>query len=353
MRQMEVAADAQTSNISVVDRAEVPNKPASPKKLLSIVVALLLSASGGIGAAFLMDYLDDTLKDPEEVERFLRLPNLGVVPDFQSLETAPPTRAHLANDRSFARIEEREQRSEAKALILSPSKAMITGARPLTAASEAYKIIRTGLTLAQAGQHPRSIAFTSGTAGEGKTVTAINSAIAFSQTGSRVLLIDADLRHPNCHDIFGVENSSGLTEVLAGQSDLADVIRPTAVGGLSLVTAGSTPPNPAELLGSPQMKNLLDKLTQLYDYVLFDTAPIMPIIDSVVLSKLMDGVVIVVGPGTPRPLVLNACRRLRRIGCKIFGVVLNGVNVHNVYFQRHGYHPNTYYSHWRHHQQSA
>jgi succinoglycan biosynthesis transport protein ExoP len=87
--------------------------------------------------------------------------------------------------------------------------------------------------------------------------------------------------------------------------------------------------------------------------VLFDTAPIMPIIDSVVLSKLMDGVVIVVGPGTPRPLVLNACRRLRRVGCKIFGIVLNGVNVHNVYFQRHGYHPNTYYSHWRHHQQSA
>jgi len=352
MRQMEVAADAQTSNISVVDRAEVPDQPASPKKLLCILVALLLATSGGVGIAFLLDYLDDTLKDPEEVERFLRVPNLGLVPDFQTLASLP-TRDNRSLSCNGSGHTSAEQDKAANALSVYGTKDIITRGRSLTAAEEAYKTIRIGLTLAQAGQHPRSIAFTSGTAGEGKTVTAINSAIAFSHTGASVLLIDADMRRPNCHNIFDCDNSRGLTEVLAGQSEIADVIKTTSVSGLSLVTAGSMPPNPAELLGSREMTNLLETLTAAYDYVLFDTAPIMPISDSVVLSKLMDGVVLVVGPGTPRPLVLNACRRLRRVGCKIFGVVLNGVDVHNAYFQRHGYHLNAYYSHWRQHQQSA
>jgi capsular exopolysaccharide synthesis family protein len=193
-------------------------------------------------------------------------------------------------------------------------------------AGEAYRAIRTGILLSRSEKPPQTILFTSGTAGEGKSLTAINTAIVFAQMRDRVLLIDADLRRPRCHEILGCDAHPGLTETLTGLQDLEDVIQPTGVKGLFLLSAGLTPPNPSELLASKKMREVLSILASSYEHILIDSAPILPVSDSVVLSTLVDGVIVVANAQTPKMLVREGCARLLHIGAKIFGIVLNDVD---------------------------
>jgi capsular exopolysaccharide synthesis family protein len=205
------------------------------------------------------------------------------------------------------------------------------------AASEAYRTIRTSILLSCAETPPQIVLFTSTVAGEGKTVTAINTAIAFASMFDRVLLIDGDLRRSRCHQIVNGEPGPGLAEVLSGLSELDEAIQPTATKGLFLLSGGLHAPNPSELLGSRKMRQILDTVRSSYDYVLIDSAPVLPVSDSVILSTLVDGVVVVVGSNTAKLLARDTCSRLSHVGARMFGAVLN-----NVTPQQHSYYASHY-----------
>ncbi len=182
---------------------------------------------------------------------------------------------------------------------------------------------------------------TSTTSGEGKTVTSTNSAVLFAHTGAKVLLIDADLRKPRVHRVFAMDKEPGLTEVLTGRRDTFEMIRQTEVEGLSVLTSGSLPPNPTELLGSEKMKQIISEAAAHFDFVIVDSPPILPVSDSIVLSTMVDGVVVVVNSlTTAKQQIRVACARLKYARAKIFGVLLNKVNLQSPEYK---YYKNYYY----------
>jgi polysaccharide biosynthesis transport protein len=333
MKEIGVAGEVTTSNVSIVDDASAPTRPSSPRPLLDLLLAGVASLFCGVGLAFLLDHLDDSLHNPEEAEMYLGLASLGSVPDFVLLDDD----ADGADDRLLSKTTPMIpdfSGAEGKEIVL------IHGDR-LSVAGESYRAIRTAILLSRASEPPRTIMFASSLKAEGKTITAVNIAMTFAQMGGRVLLIDGDLRRARCHEVLGVHNRDGLTEVLVGQKQLADVIRTIgSSSGISILSAGAAPPNPTELLASERMRDVMAELRAQYDIVLIDAPPVMPVSDSVVLSRIVDGVVMVIGPGTPKQLVRHACGRLEQVGAKLLGLVLNQVNLKSPDF----YHYNRYYA---------
>jgi capsular exopolysaccharide synthesis family protein len=307
-----IASESHITNVSVLDPAEIPATSSSPKKLLSLVLSGFLALMAGVGAALIIEGANPGLKTSAEVYRYLRLPNLATVLRI------PGPREHWLPSRK---------------LLLLPSNSangkghdQLPTQNPFSAATEAYRAVRTGILLSRSGRPPRTILFSSAIAGEGKSVTTLNTAIAFSQLLNRVLLIDADLRRPRCHEILDRDGHPGLTEVLTGLEELNAVVQPLDINGFHLMSAGLTPPNPTELLGSRRMAEILGAASSLYQQVLIDSPPILPVSDSVVLSTLVDGVVVVAEAGTDKELVREACSKLLDVGANILGVVLNKVD---------------------------
>jgi polysaccharide biosynthesis transport protein len=319
VRELDVSADAPASNVSVLDRAEAPRFPSSPKKTLSLELGAVLGLLGGIALAFFREFFDDRLKSSEQIERELRLPSLALVPDFEKLPRAASGRWRATKNAEAAQKNGADQFDDGAIV------AQLEGRSP---AAEIYHSIRTALLFSQPGRTPKTILFTSAVENEGKTITALNVAIAFAQTGSRVLLMDADLRKGRCHEILGIKNHSGLSEVLTGQKQHQEVIHRTNTG-FSFLSAGGNCPNPASLLASTAMRNLLDHVCHDYDHVLVDSPPLMPVSDATALAVLVDGVLMIVSASTPKRLVRQACSRLRHVGAKIFGVALNRVDTAN------------------------
>lgn len=316
MSEMGMAVGISASNVSVVDQPEVPLSPSSPKKLLSLSLVGLLALFCGVSGAFLLDHFDDSFENPEEIENSLRLPSLGAVPDFQKLaRTDHVSLRRLSKMLPYVSL----GRSE-------PSREMAESMFSFAAAGEAYRAIRIAILLSRAETPPKTILITSGSPREGKTVTALNLAIAFAKMGSKVLLIDADLRRSRCHDMLGLGRRAGLTEVLTGTGSLDELITPTGVDRLWCLTAGSRPPNPGELLGSAKMAYTTLCLRDQYDFIIIDSAPVMPVTDTLPLTAVVDGVLFVVGPRTPKDLVRKACSRLSQIRTNILGVILNQTN---------------------------
>ena len=323
VRELDVSADAPASNVSVVDRAEAPRSPSSPKKLLSLELSAFLGLLGGIGLAFFREFVDDRLKSSEQIERELRLPSLALVPDFEKMSYAGYGYGYgrrTLEKKTKAPQEITAEKYSDKAIVVQPE--------GRSAAGEIYHSIRTALLFSQPGRTPKSILFTSAVEDEGKTVTALNVALAFAQTGSRVLLVDADLRKGRCHQILGIENHSGLSEVLTGQKQHEEVIHHTGTG-LCFLSAGGNCPNPAALLASSAMRDLLVRVSQDYDHVLVDSPPLMPVSDATALAVLVDGVLMIVGASTSKRIVRQACARLGHVGARIFGVALNRVDTAN------------------------
>jgi capsular exopolysaccharide synthesis family protein len=223
--------------------------------------------------------------------------------------------------------------------------------------AEAYRTIRTGVLLSSADNPPQVILFTSGSAGEGKTVTAVNQALTLAQAGARVLLIDADIRKPRLHKLFNLSNGHGLSTYLTGQSDLERIIYEVAPNGngtdgevagvackLYVLPSGPLPPNPAELVGSQRMRETLKTLREHFDYIVIDTPPVLPVTDAVLLATMSDGVVLVVrGQDTPTDVAVKSRDRLEYVRAKILGVVLNDVDVTSGDY--HHYH-RYYYSYY-------
>jgi succinoglycan biosynthesis transport protein ExoP len=316
MTQMGMAAGVSASNVSVLDNAVPPLEPSSPKKLLTLVSSGLFGLLLAVSSACFLERLDDTFKDPDDLERYLGLPSLALVPDFRKLNgSASGAKKQLASFLSSTRTK--------------TANPIITGDLGIKwlAAAEAYRSLRLNLLLSRPGNSPKVVLITSGLPNEGKTVTAINTAIAFAQMGSKVLLIDADLRASQCHKFLDMDNSYGLTEVLTGRRRLDEVTHPSPVQGLTCITAGSRPPNPGMLLGSSTMTDVLSVLRSNYDCILIDSAPVMPVTDTLHLMTIVDGVVLVNGPSVPRQRVKYVCTRLAQIHAPLLGIVQNQVDI--------------------------
>ncbi len=327
--QARVEQAQQTNNIRLIEPAGIPVDPVGPRRLTTVALGLLLSLMAGIGLAFFLEYLDNTIKNVDDVHRYTQLPTLAVIPSISELKTR-----HLAAKKSVGRLEAATER-------LARLNGMLVQGR--AEAAEAYRLLRTSLLLSSAGGPPRTILVTSGQPADGKTTTTINMAISLGQLGASVLIIDCDLRRPATHKVFGVDQTLGLSSYLSGDVELEELICELPVPNLSLLPSGPLPPNPAELVSSERMKNLLKVLSSRYDYVLVDAPPVINVADSIILSTLVDGVILVVHGGkSTREAVRHARNELTAVGAKLIGVVLNNVDMkrdgyYNYYAYRYRY----------------
>jgi capsular exopolysaccharide family len=294
------------TNIVVVDPARVPETPVKPKKAQNILLALITGFTLGIGLAFFLEYLDNTIKTPDEVERYLKIPLLGVVGSF--LTNSPDPK----------------------------KKEMITQVEPKSTIAEAFRTIRTNLLFSSPDVEKKVLLITSVLPLEGKTVLASNLAITFATMGKNVLLIDADLRRPRIHAVFDLERGKGLSALLIGGES---TIKNTDIPSLKVITSGALPPNPAELLNSKKMKELIERARAQYDLIIIDSPPILSVTDPAILATFSDGTVVTIrASSTPRPAIKKGIQQLSEVGGKVLGCVLNDVN-----FEKESY----YYSNYR------
>lgn len=331
MKETSLAVESNSSNVSIVDYASVPKQASFPRKKLVVLVGLLIGIGAGLTLGFLINYLDNTIRTPEQLADQLMLPSLGVVPSF-ALENLPhdpdlPVQSRSATVTAPGRgglgkeiIRITENSSEMPLVYIQAPKSL---------AAEAYRTIRTGILMSRAGEPPRTILVSSAQSSEGKTTSSVNLAACLASAGGRVVLIDADLRRPSICKHFGLDsNLPGLVEVITGQRTLHEVYLKERIRRVTIIPSGSIPPNPAELLGSLEMASLIDQLASEFDYVLIDSPPVLPVTDSVILSRYVDGVVLVIkGASTPRRVVTDARNRLKAVGANILGAVLNDVDV--------------------------
>ena len=308
-------------NLRVIDRAEIPLSPASPIWVKSLLLSVAVGLFGGIGLALLLHLLDNTLKTPEEVVRFLRLPLLGFVPDVGKLVAGNSHGLAYAKNLPPPPVPLASQKKEG-------NDQLMISQHPLSLMGEMYRSICTAIMFSKAEKPPRTILITSSQPSEGKTVSAINISSMLAQSGGRVLLIDADLHGGRCHKLLGMGNGNGLSNVLAGTEDSARLIKKTKINNLHLLSRGTLPPNPAALLGSDKMRQTLDDLAAGFRFIVLDSPPLLPVSDTVHLSTMVDGVVLITrGTEVPRNLVRRARDRLDYVEARILGVVLNGIDI--------------------------
>ena len=327
MKEAGVSAGLKASNVRIVDVAEPPQKSVKPRILLNLSLGALLGLALGVGLALLQEHLDNTVKSGEDVERFLQLPALAFIPSVQSMNGH---RGSAASARpALLRVPRLRDGKE-----LSAEKAASTWYRidksgwEHSALSEAFRGLRTSVLLSSAERPPRTLLVTSAQPGEGKTTISTNVALSLAQLGHRVLLIDADLRRPSVHKMLQLPNSPGLVSYLTGQSDWQSLVQPSAAPGLDVFVCGPIPPNPAELLSSERMRNLLQQAAARYPFVLLDSPPLLNVADSRILAALVEGVVLVVkASGTARDVVRRAHVYARNVGANVIGVVLNNLDV--------------------------
>ncbi len=306
-----------TTNLRIVEKAAVPRDPIVPRKSRNYQLALIIGLAIGFGLTILFERMDNTVKTPDDVTQQLGLPFLGMVP------TASVGRS-LGGARGEAELP-------------------IALREPQSAAAEAYRVIRTNLIFSAPSPKGRLILFGSANPGEGKTTSVANLAASLAQNGAKVLAVDADLRRPTLHRHFGLEHTPGLSDLVVGRARLADVVHATSVPGLSILPCGYIPPNPAELLGSDALRDVLQGLRKKHDWVLVDAPPILAMADTPVLCPFVDGLVLVVwSESSSRPALRRALDQIERVGGKLTGVVLNKVDLQrNAYY--YGQHYGEYY----------
>ena len=318
--------EIQTSNISIIDKAEIPLGPISPKKKLNLILAFIIGLAGGVGLCFVLEYLDNTVKGPEDSERLARLPSLGVVP-YLPPDGIKKIKHHGYYYRYHYAAEEDGDGKSAK---LSQIKniELINHLVPKFSISEDYRTVRTSILLSSAERPPKSIVFTSALPKDGKTVTVANMAVAFAQLDEKVLVIDADMRKPKLHQIFKMKTSTGLSSYLTGKAGLKDCIHETKIEGLSLIPCGPIPPNPSELLNSKPMQELVAEVKDKFDVVLFDTPPVLAVVDPVIVSTLVEATILIVYPRkTTEKEFISAIEELRKGNIKIIGTIFNGMRL--------------------------
>jgi capsular exopolysaccharide synthesis family protein len=305
-------------NIKITNGAIRPNQPIGPARTRNILVAFLVALAAGIGFAFLLDYLDDSIRTSDDIGRHLGLPTLALIP-------------HQAPDKRRNAI--------APTAGGGASTALITLEDTRSGMAEAYRHLRTSLLFSSAGHPPQTMLVTSSQPAEGKTTTAINTAITLAQAGADVVLIDCDLRRPRLHSHFDMTNSSGLTNYLSGEKNPEVLLRTfPGLPKLKIITSGPIPPNPAELLSSNEMKNLIQFLRGNFKHVIIDSPPAISFTDAAILATLVDGVILVAMAGKSSVHLMRRFKqRLANLGSRIYGVVLNGIKSDSVEYGYYGY----------------
>lgn len=317
LNEASVGEDIQAVNVRIVDRAVVPKFPVKPRKLLNLALSVLIGLVLGVGFAFFFDYLDNTFRTPEDVEDTLAIPFLGIVPDIKLKEGEPEDYRDL--------VVQKKTRSTS---------------------AEAFRSIRTNLLLSSAEHKPGVILITSPGPIEGKSLVSTNLALILAQTEERVLLIDGDMRKPRIHKVFGLDDSKGLSTLLTGHSDIKEVIFESGIPKLYLLPSGPRPPNPAELLGSNKMVEVISELRKRFNYIIIDSPPLIAVTDSAVLSKSVDGVVLVLKAGqTTRELAKRAHKNLKELNARVLGAILNDVDLEK---DRYYYYYPYYYKYYKH-----
>jgi len=293
-------------NFWIVEKARVPIRPATPRKVLNALMGLVVGLFGGIGLAFIIEYLDNTIKDSEETEAVLGVPVLGTV----SL--------HADGEHSWETVLK----------------------EPRSAFSEQYKGLRTALMLSTVGGPPQKVLVTSSFSGEGKTTTAVNLALVLAQSDKRVVLVDCDLRKPRLHKIFNLRNKHGVSTYLAGRNVGEDLLSRGPLPNLAVVTSGPIPPNPSELLSAERMKTLLENLRTQFDIIICDSPPLLSVTDARLLSRLFDGTIMVAqGARTTYEVVRRSLKMLQGRDCHVLGLVINALDL-----KKHDYYYHQYYA---------
>jgi capsular exopolysaccharide synthesis family protein len=277
--------------LTTTQPATAPTTPVAPRKTLNLALGLLVGLAAGAGGALLREQLNTTVKTPDDVETLTGTVPLGLVPFDSAAKTQPLVTDEQADGRA-----------------------------------EAFRTLRTNLRFADVDHPPRSIVVTSPMPGEGKSMSACNIALTLALAGSRVVLIEADLRKPRVGEYLGLDSAVGLTNVLAGQHALEDVLVPWRRQVLTVLLAGPVPPNPSELLGSQHMENLLKTLLGDFDYIIIDSPPLLPVTDAAVLATLTDGALLIARHGkSTRDDIEQAAHALAAVNAKLLGTVLNGI----------------------------
>jgi capsular exopolysaccharide synthesis family protein len=325
LKEAGVTAGLRSSNIRIVDNARVPISPVTPNWPRNLELSLLAGLIGGVLITFLVEALDTTVRTPEEAQALLALPSLGLIPHSNALKTVGLPRS---------------LRSISPAITSHNPLTLIAQARPNSDIAESFRSLRTSILLSSAVKRPNVILFTSPMPQEGKTTTCVNMAVVLAQRGGKVLLVDTDLRRPSIHSIFGLSNAVGLSSVLAGLEEFDRVVqRYHLIPNLSILTSGPTPPQPAELLGSERMEQLLERLRAEFEQVILDSSPVNLVTDPAVLSPHTDAVLLVVRAGaTSKSTLRHAHDQLVQINAPLKGVVVNDAKLHSF-----DYHYRSYY----------
>ncbi len=328
----------QESNIRIVDHAIIPSSAFRPQLRKSLTAAIIFGLGLGLGGIFLLEFMDRTIKSPEELERILGYPTLTVIPDLAE-KGRGRGKPYRYGKRSYSysygygygySTEISTPKAWKKASKKGADKSdtpqdieLLPHHSPRLAICEAYRSLRTALLLSSADEL-KVIAVTSAEPGEGKTATVSNLGVVLAQLDRRVLIIDADLRRPRQHKVFKLTNRLGLVNFLTSRVDLENIVRTTEVPNLFVCTAGPIPPNPSELLAADRLRELLEVVRSRFDYVLLDSPPVLPVADAVILGSVVDGLVICARAGDLLREDAKHCgERLRYAGLRIFGTVLN------------------------------
>jgi capsular exopolysaccharide synthesis family protein len=321
------------NNLHVTDYAIAPRGPIGPNRLQGVLLGFIFALGFGVCLAAMLEYLDDSVRSTEDVGRVLRLPTLATIP---MLKRGAAARAKISSGLSIAT---RNGNGNGRNGHGKVNPALLLDVDQRSPLAEAYRQLRTSVLLSVAGHAPKTLVVTSCIPAEGKSTTAINLAVTLAQTGARVLVIDADMRRPTIHSSFGIPNDRGLCNILASEmseTEILDFIKQEEESTLYLLTSGPVPPNPAELIGSDQMRKVINKLRTTFDHIVIDSPPIASFTDGVLLSAMCDGVVLVIHASEcSRKVVLRSQQALEEVGAKVLGVVLNRVNMRS---------PDYYYS---------
>ena len=320
-KEIDITGPMRTNNVRVLERATVPYVPVRPKPFQNLMLGLLIGLGSGIVMAFLIEALDNTLKTQADVEQFLGVPVLGLVPIIggPAAEVARETNDHL-RDRDLG-------------VFLDPK----------SVAAECCRSIRTNILFMSPDRPLRTIVVTSPSPQEGKTTTAINLGVTMAEAGGRILIVDTDMRRPRLHRSFGVPNNTGISTVIVGKATIEEAIKRTDVPNLDLLPCGPVPPNPSELLHTERFGAILADCAKLYDRIILDSPPTSAVTDPAVLGNLTDGVVLVVKAGeTTRDSAMHARRQLAGANAHLFGVVVNAIDFSNPAYGYEYYYRNYY-----------
>jgi len=316
LKETSVASELGTTNVRILDRAEVPRSPARPRPIQNILLSIVVGLSMGCGLAFFFEYMDNTIKTPDDIEKYVGSPCLALIPTVNFSE-------------------------ESGQGVSSPE--IIVHHKPKSTVAEGFRSLRTAVLFSSPDNPPKTILVTSFIPKEGKTFITANLALVIAYAGESVLLIDADMRKPQLHKMFDLENRKGLSNVIMGEEP--PIHKSILHEKLEVMTCGPVPPNPAEILGSKRMAEFMEQMKGRYDKVVIDTPPISSVTDAVVLSRLADCVIYVVHGGmTTRETAMHGAKIMRDVDAKVIGAVLNNIDIgRENYYYSHYYH---YYYHY-------